>query len=204
VVNVSPNLPSRRTPRAEVRTRVLDAAAKVFADRGFAEASIDDIAAAAGFTKGAVYSNFASKDELFFALMDQQIAVRTALAKQLTGLLPTGRALAQDIGQHVAAAISTNRDWQLLFVEYWQRAMRDPATRERFVAHRRELHRLITEEVQHWLDTANLQTTTTARSIMFALLGLSNGLAIEELLDPGAVPPNLIGELIAGYLADHQ
>ena len=76
VTGTTPSGVTSRTPRprrAEVRTRILDAAAAVVAERGLAAASLDQVAAAAGFTKGAVYSNFASKDELFLALMAAEV-----------------------------------------------------------------------------------------------------------------------------------
>ncbi|MGW4743138.1 TetR/AcrR family transcriptional regulator [Nocardia xishanensis] len=76
--------PRTRTPRAEVRKRVLEAALSEFVSKGFASATIDTIAEVAGFTKGAVYSNLGSKDDLFFALLNQQVSRRieaiTALA----------------------------------------------------------------------------------------------------------------------------
>ena len=65
----------RLTPemrRDQIRTYLLEAAAAVFAARGFHAATLDEIAAAAGFTKGAIYSNFGSKEELFLALVDQR------------------------------------------------------------------------------------------------------------------------------------
>ena len=56
------------------RRHLLDAAATVFARQGFHGASLDDVAAVAGFTKGAVYSNFASKDDLFLAVFEDRYA----------------------------------------------------------------------------------------------------------------------------------
>jgi AcrR family transcriptional regulator len=196
--------PRPRTPRALVRERVLRAAAVVFAEHGFAEASIDEVAAAAGFTKGAVYSNFTSKDELFFALMDQQVAARAELARQLIAQLPAGGDLAHVLGAELTAAMQTNRDWQLLFFEYWQRAMRHPPTRERFVAHRRELRTLLASEVQRLLDAAGIDTASSAESITLLILGMSNGLAIEELLDPGCVPPELFGDVLSAQLTPRR
>ena len=60
---------ARRPTREVVRRRLLDAALQVFAEQGFASASLDQVAEAAGLTKGAIYSNFAGKDDLFFAMM---------------------------------------------------------------------------------------------------------------------------------------
>ena len=84
---MSPVKPPRTRPtRVEVRDRILDAASKVFAAEGFAGATIDAIGQAAGFTKGAVYSNFESKDELFLALLDREFEQRGAqIATALEG-----------------------------------------------------------------------------------------------------------------------
>src|ERR1700722_12611485 len=77
LLTVSPvKQPRTRPTRGEVRDRILDAASKVFAAEGFAGATIDAIGQAAGFTKGAVYSNFESKDELFLALLDREFELR--------------------------------------------------------------------------------------------------------------------------------
>src|SRR5664280_79057 len=69
----SPNAPpvvrARRPKREVVRRRLLDAALEVFAEHGFDTANLDQVAAAAGLTKGAIYSNFTSKDDLFYAMM---------------------------------------------------------------------------------------------------------------------------------------
>src|SRR5580765_6777154 len=76
-MKMEPLTPERR--RAMTREHLLDAAAIVFARDGYHGASLDDVAAAAGFTKGAVYSNFKNKEDLFLALLedrtDRQLAV---------------------------------------------------------------------------------------------------------------------------------
>lgn len=192
----------RRTPRPEVRERVLRAAARVFADRGFAAASIDDVAAAAGFTKGAVYSNFASKDELFFALMDQQVAERVSLFTGLVAELSEATDVADLIARHLVDSVVDSRDWQLLFLEFWQRAMRDPDTHKRFLVRRRELHHVVADEFQKALDSGRIRSAASARALTFVVLGVANGLAIEELLDPGTAPRGLARQLLTALIAD--
>ena len=68
---IEPLTPDRR--RAMTREHLLEAAAVVFARNGFHGSSLDEVAAAAGFTKGAVYSNFKSKEDLFVAVLDHRI-----------------------------------------------------------------------------------------------------------------------------------
>ena len=125
---MSPVKPPRTRPtRGEVRDRILDAASKVFAAEGFAGATIDAIGQAAGFTKGAVYSNFGSKDELFLALLDREFELR---GEQIATTLESGgdtAAAAQALSRSVLDSVHDHADYYVLFVEYWLRAVRDPA-----------------------------------------------------------------------------
>jgi AcrR family transcriptional regulator len=182
---------ARRPSRVEVRERLLSAAGSVFAQRGFAAASVDDVAREAGLTKGAVYSNFASKDELFFALLGEHVAERLGNLDLAGG---------HEIGDALMNAAIDDRDWQLLFLEFWQRAMRDPAARAQFVKHRRELRRSIADAIEKRAREAGYDLPLPAKDLATIVLALSNGLAIEHMPDPGDVPPRLFGEVLAALL----
>lgn len=190
-----------RPKRSEVRARILAAATATFASHGFAGTSIDAIAEAAGFTKGAVYSNFGSKDDLFFALMDQQIDLRTRLVTEVVRDLPHGdeQALAA-VGERLTEAITQNREWQLLFLDYWARAVRDPAVLARFIEHRRAVRAAIAETVEHVTRSLDISMLLPADLVGLLLLGLNNGLAIEELVAPGTVPARLIGSVLTSLI----
>jgi len=183
-----------RPRRDEVRARVLDAAREVFAERGFAGASTDLVAAAAGFTKGAVYSNFGSKDELFLALMAAEAAARvTAVEQALAATTDLPGALAA-----VGAQLSRpDTAWQLLYLEFWQRAVRDPAVRTAFVASRRELRARVAEVVERFLADHPVQTGWDAGRLTVVILALTHGLALESLPDPGAVPDDVLPRVLA-------
>jgi AcrR family transcriptional regulator len=185
-----------RTPRAEVRQRILQAATSEFAGKGFAGTTIDAIADAAGFTKGAVYSNFGSKDDLFFALLDLQIERRVEAVSALADKAGA-RPSAKDVGDLLMAGLLENRDWQMLFAEYWLRAMRDPAVRVRFTEHRRSMRASIEDAVRR-LDTKDIDTKgIDPATATVLILALSNGLSIEEFSDPGSVPHDLFGTVLA-------
>src|SRR5271165_1096743 len=122
----------KRPTRAETRARIVKAAGEVFAARGFDGASVDDVAMAAGLTKGAIYSSFASKDELFYALMQDRIGERLALVEAAVDREGTLLEMTRDAGAGVAELISSEGEWHLLFIEFWARAMRDPKLRRQF------------------------------------------------------------------------
>ena len=183
-----------------VRRRLLDAALEVFAEQGFASASLDQVAEAAGLTKGAIYSNFASKDDLFFAMMKDQVmkrieAVRTALAASPPGT--DGQQARYDIGRLLTEAFTQQREWQLVFLDFWQRAVRDDDVRAQFVAHRRALRAAIAECVEQILGQAPALGQLTVDDVVTVLLALSNGLAIEQYADPGLVGDDLFGRVLA-------
>ena len=192
----------RRPGRTAVRRRLLDAALEVFAEQGFASASLDQVAEAAGLTKGAIYSNFASKDDLFFAMMKDQVmkrieAVRTALAASSPGT--DGQQARYDIGRLLTEAFTQQRQWQLVFLDFWQRAVRDDAVRAQFVAHRRALRAAIAECVEQILGQAPDLGQLTVDDVVTVLLALSNGLAIEQYADPGLVSDDLFGRVLAQF-----
>ena len=202
VVNprTQPPVRVRRPGRAAVRRRLLDAALEVFAERGYASANLDQVAAAAGLTKGAIYSNFASKDDLFFAMMHDQArrrveAVRAAL--EAGAGAPRGEQSLHDIGRLLTAAFTEQREWQLVFLDFWRRAVQDDAVRAQFVAQRRVLRAAIAGRVEQVLGRAPAPGGLTVADIVTVVLALSNGLAIEQYADPEVVSDDLFGRVLA-------
>jgi AcrR family transcriptional regulator len=196
---MSPVKPPRTRPtRGEVRDRILDAASKVFAAEGFAGATIDAIGQAAGFTKGAVYSNFESKDELFLALLDREFELR---GEQIATVLENGgdtAAAARALSRSVLDSVHSHADYYVLFVEYWLRAVRDPQLRERLIARRRTA---AAEQALHIADsTATVQSGRRLADLAQLVVTVNLGIAMEEVLRPGTIDPDLLAQLITALL----
>jgi AcrR family transcriptional regulator len=199
LLTMSPVKPHRIRPtRGEVRDRILDAAAKVFAAEGFAGATIDAIGQAAGFTKGAVYSNFESKDELFLALLDREFERR---GEQIATTLESGGdvpAAAGALSRSVLDAIHDHADYYVLFVEYWLRAVRDPELRERLIARR---HAAAADQAHNILEsTATVPSGRRLADLAQLVVTINLGIAMEEVLRPGTIDPDLLANLITGLL----
>ena len=196
---MSPVKPPRTRPtRVEVRDRILDAASKVFAAEGFAGATIDAIGQAAGFTKGAVYSNFDSKDELFLALLDREFELRGA---QIATALESGgdtTLAARDLSRSVLDSVHGHADYYVLFVEYWLRAVRDPALRERLIARRRVA---ATDQASHIVgSSATVASGRQLADLAQLVVTVNLGIAMEEVLQPGIIDPDLLAQLITTLL----
>jgi AcrR family transcriptional regulator len=166
----------RRTPRGEVRAGVLAAAARVFAERGYAASSVEQIAAAAGFSKGAVFSNFASKDDVFFALLDARSAERRALVAD-------GGADAAGLASLVVAANDADDGWLLLLIEFWSHAARDEALCVRFDAHRAPLRVELAAAIAALAEREGRELPRPAEELALATVALTNGLAMERTAD---------------------
>jgi AcrR family transcriptional regulator len=135
---------TRDRRRALTREALVEAAKYVFAEQGFAGASLEEIAERAGFTRGAIYKNFANKEDLFFAVFDrgiqQQLDAFGALSDDgIDGSVETlGKAA--EMWRRVQAADDA---WYAFSVEFRLYALRNEAVRDRYVAHERSTRKLI-------------------------------------------------------------
>jgi AcrR family transcriptional regulator len=186
----------KRPTRAQTRERLIEAARAVFAERAYEHASLDEIAAAAGLTKGAIYSNFGSKDELFYALMRDQIDERLRRITLASDPHTTiaGRVLAA--GRTLADATAGEPEWHLAFIEFWARTMRNPGLREDFARHRQAARDTIAGYLETQAARAGVDLPLPARQLAVAVLALSNGLAIEQLTEPEYADPALLPTLL--------
>ena len=191
--------PARTRPtRGAVRERILEAAGRAFAERGFEAASLDEIAQAAGFTKGAIYSNFRTKDDLILALMDDQVTDR--LASSADALRRDDLALADRVrlvGDQLTQALLVEQSWHSLFLEFWQRALRDEALAARLAGRRQALRRAIAQVIDEQADQAGVTFPLPSSELATVILALSNGLAVERYPDPAAVPEDLFGRVLS-------
>src|SRR4029450_6357469 len=127
---------TRADRQARTREELVDAADRLFTTNGFHATSIDAVADAAGYTKGAVYSNFASKEDLFFAVYERRVDSRV---EEMEETLTAAETVYQGM-ERLIADLEHRRDdgWLAVFFEFWAHVLRHPELRERFVEqHRR-------------------------------------------------------------------
>jgi AcrR family transcriptional regulator len=189
--------PRTRPTRAETRDRILQAAGEVFTSRGYDGASLDQVAAAAGLTKGAVYSSFSGKDELFFALVADRLDQRLAVVADAVDGQRDLRQLLDEAEDDLAPLFTTQRDWQLLFIECWTRAVRDPERRAEWARQRRAARAVIADFFERHAAAAGDPLPAPAEDLAVAAMGLSNGLAMEYIADPESADPGLFARMLA-------
>jgi AcrR family transcriptional regulator len=184
----------RSERRARTRAALLEAAVRVYARRGFDGATIDAIAEEAGFTKGAVYDHFGSKENLLFALLDEHLAAQ--IAEQVALFDPEKESAERPrIGaDRWMAELDDNPDLFRLFVEAWVRAQRDPELMPRVTAGinawRGTLSGFGRERVSEQAVDADEDVLEQLSTVMLAL-GI--GLGMMRLADPESISPRLLG-----------
>src|SRR5947209_15219987 len=128
-----------RAEGREAREELLAAALRVFARCGYRDAGVDEIAAEAGYSKGALYWHFSGKQELLLALIDERI---DAPMRDRVGLLasaPPDRDMSAEATRTFAKQLNEEREALLLEREYWSLAIRDPELRARYIQRQNEL-----------------------------------------------------------------
>jgi AcrR family transcriptional regulator len=175
------------------REAVLQAARRVFIQRGYAGASLEAIADEAGFSKGVVYSQFGSKPDLFFALLERRIDERAAqnerIVAQSAGVDALGE-LTQAANRYAA-----DSGWPYLLTEFRALAMRDPELNRRYAqAHSRSVESLASA-LGRVYEGAGVDPTVPVRSLAEFFLGAVAGIALERAANPNALPDSDLAQL---------
>jgi AcrR family transcriptional regulator len=186
---------TRAERRAATRQALLDAGARVFAEHGFARASVEAIAAEAGYTRGAFYSNFDTKEELFAELLQQRVysvyrdmAERSA-ARERPSLRETGERLA------AIQAAAEGRWLFRLWLELLAHAGRDESFREIAAGFWRGNRELSAAAIRGAYADAGSRPPVPPEHIATAMIALDIGLALQHFVDPGAAPLEVYPEL---------
>src|SRR4051812_4004927 len=127
--------PTRAERQAQTRRELLDAAERLFTAQGFHATSLDAVADEAGYTRGAVYSNFASKEDLFFAIYERRVETfLPELRQALHATTDVGEALLAVTSAHRARREREQDGWLAVFLEFWTHVLRHPEHRARFAS----------------------------------------------------------------------
>jgi AcrR family transcriptional regulator len=197
---------SRAERREQTRQELVSAAEACFVSRGFHASSVDEVAERAGYTKGAVYSNFASKEDLFFAVYERR--VEQVLTEVAPGLRQLGAERAFD---ELAAGAMHRRDpddgWRAVFFEFWAHVVRHPELRERFAAIHARFLEPLADAVRQLADDRGLTLPgdVTASQVAVAWNAMEVGLNLERLTQPQTVDRALarrMGRLLLDAVLD--
>jgi AcrR family transcriptional regulator len=201
---VKPTGRPRGRPRADgvdagtARRLLLEAAARVFTERGYRGATVDAIIAEAGLSKGAFYWHFSSKEELFHTLLEERIERPIQDLIELLHSAPADQDMAPEASQRFLEVLERERDTILLDHEYWSLATRDPKLCARYAKRQAELRSALAKALEARAEHLGApRFSTPAEEVATAYLALANGLALAKIIDSEGVPDHLLGEMYA-------
>lgn len=192
---------TRAEKQASTRAALLASAADAFTRVGYEAATVERITEAAGFSRGAFYSNFESKDELFLTLIESRIdsSLQDIAAAFQRGATPAERI--RSGGDFLDSLVAKDRQWCLLYMEFWARAVRDQKLRRRFGQQYQMWRAGIAEMIERQSQELGIDLDAPARELASALIALFEGHVLQRLIDPKGFEEGFFTRVLLRFFA---
>lgn len=181
---------SRVEQQQRTREKVIDAAERLFVDEGFHAVSVDRVASEAGHTKGAVYSNFDSKEDLFFAVYERRAARGIAeLEAQFAAAKDSAEAM-DAVANNIMQRRGRDDGWLAVFFEFWAHVVRRPALRTRFGEIHLRAQEPFVRAIEAHARERGYELPDEPTKLAIAGYAMQLGLQLERLTLPDLVDPH--------------
>lgn len=193
---------TRRESKQRTRELLLEAAAAVFGREGFEGASVEEVAEEAGFSKGAVYSNFGGKDDLFLALLDRRIG--GGVGPRWEEVFEEGKPLAERLERAdglLSSGSEDERPWTMLELEFFLYAMREESARAKLAERYEDIRGAITHTLQRHFEEMGTDPPMPEEHLSWALLAMATGMEIQGRVASGSAPEELWKNVLARLLS---
>jgi AcrR family transcriptional regulator len=189
---------TRREKQAQTREKLMSSAGLLFSRHGLEQTSVDEIAQQAGYTKGAFYSNFKTKEELFLAMLDDRFGEKIA---QIESALHTDEApdeAARHAGENVMRLMASDPEWERLFLEFVAYAARNDEFREELLTRCRAMDAQLTEVYRRWSERIGIEPPFPLEDATRMVTMMSHGFMLGKQLDP-ELDEGLYGTMLAAF-----
>lgn len=177
---------TRKETQQQTRDRLLDAAARVFSRQGYYAVSVEEVAAEAGFSKGAVYSNFESKEELFLALIDRRFDLDVENFPGFDSFIQAANPPKE--GKGFAEIVESDRTWSMLLIEFSLYAMRNEAVRQKFASRLSNLHARMEKSLTELYAARGKSPTLPVNELPWTIIALGMGTTMQYFIHPEGLP----------------
>jgi AcrR family transcriptional regulator len=196
-VETTGNWHAERT--AETRARLLEAAEKIFVRDGFEAAKLEEIAADAGHTRGAFYNIFDSKEDLFIALLAEEVEKRIARAREGAGSRARQALSKDELHRSMRKQyIRTLKDptWNILFIEYKLFVLRHPELRGKVTKMQAKAHDTVARGLEEIFKGSGATPAVSPLAAGMALTGLANALGLDQAVS-GALSEQEVDKILS-------
>ena len=191
--------------KKETRQLLLESAFETFAKLGFHGASVDKIAEHAGFSKGAVYAHFHTKEDLFLAIVEQQMNLYVWNIRQVIGQQQSLLHFIETMDEYCDSVRQQTQTWSMLSMEFLLYAMREESVRHKWSNMITEAVKQISKSIESLLLKENYKSTLSAEEIAWTMLSLENGMSIFYYISQNHIPLDLYGKALQTMLlSSHQ
>jgi len=177
------------------RAAVLEAARRVFIERGYTGATLEAIAEEAGFSKGVMYSQFASKPDLLLTILEKRIEERARENERIVADHSGSKGLRAILGTAINHAVK-DAAWALLLIEFRALAARDVEVSRRCAELDRRTVQLLANLLQRLFDQAAISPPFAIGAVAQFILALDSGIALERASNPSAVPSDVVAAFV--------
>lgn len=192
-----PPRPALSRRRENTRARLLEAALEVFAERGLKRVTVDELVAAAGFTRGAFYSNFSSIDEVFFAVFEDQADRMLTAVRGAIEAIPQGEFSLDSLGAILESVHPFGRQWYLIHTEFVLLALRNEEARTVLVEHSRRFRAELVDVIGDVLARLERRPTIPLEQVTETAVALyMHSIAQEHLGEQTLGPDQLLGSVL--------
>jgi AcrR family transcriptional regulator len=188
---------TRQEQQQRTRDQLVDMAMELFAEHGIANVSLERVAAAVGRTKGAVYANFTSKEELVMEVINRHGGADLDAGPPPSQAGAADGASFERLGRGYATAIAKRRRFALFYLELWLYAMRNESARERFIG---RLEDLIAASAEELAKGYGLPDDLTPREVGRLVMSADLGIGMQCVLAPERFPADLYGKAVRRIL----
>jgi AcrR family transcriptional regulator len=189
---------TRKEKQAKTRSALLSSAATLIYRKGITDASVEDVASEAGYTKGAFYANFKSKEELFLVMLDEKYAAE--LERLETAL--TGEGAPAEEARHAAEEFIrfawSDPQWPKLYFEFTAYAARNPGFRQELATRDRRIREQMAEVYRRWAADLRVEPPISFEDLAMMTFCMANGFIMSQLIEP-ELGEELYGTMMATF-----
>jgi AcrR family transcriptional regulator len=175
---------TRREKQAETRKSLLRSAANAFCRKGLEGASVEEVAQDAGYTKGAFYANFKSKEELFLVMLDERFSEQLDRVDSLLAGGEEPGEEARHAAQDFIRSLRGAEDWRRLYFEFVAYAMRNEEFRQELATRHRTLRARLSEIYRRWSADFPAEPPVPIEDIAAMTDFMADGFLLDQLIDP--------------------
>ena len=176
--------PTRLERQAATRAALLKAASRTICERGMEGASIDLIASEAGYTKGAFYANFASKEDMFLAILDEKFDAEMERLEAAMSGAGEPAAQARLAAEEFLTYVDRDPQWPRLYQEFATHAARNEQFRAVLAECQRGLHERMAAIFARWTDAQGIQPTLPHEDVAAMIFAMADGFLLNRIIDP--------------------